>query len=159
MGSGKSTLGKAFADQRQQLFYDSDLEIERISGKTIPEIFQEEGEAGFRKREREVILPLLESECGVLSIGGGAFIQKELRERLLQCAHCIYLQATPETLYERVKESTHRPLLKEGDPLEKLKSLLRDREPYYLQCHQVIQTDGKSVEQLLQSMISLLTHD
>ncbi len=154
MGCGKTSVGELLAKHLNVPFYDSDVEIERVTGKTIPEIFKEQGEPAFRQMERETIFRLLDQSTGVLSIGGGAFIQDEVRRLLLERADCVYLKTTPETLFNRVKGFTHRPLLQNEDPLGTLKKLLNDREPFYLQASQVIETEGKSLEEVAEEIRS-----
>lgn len=154
MGSGKTTLGEKLAQSRGIPFYDSDAMIEAAAHKSISAIFQEEGETGFRKRERDIIFQILTLPIGVISIGGGAFVQKEIREALLKQAQCIYLKASAETLYERVKGFAHRPLLQNEDPLATLKNLLQTRSPFYEQCHQVIETEQKSVDEMIGQLVS-----
>ncbi len=153
MGCGKSAVGALLAQRLKVSFYDSDLEIERESGKTIPELFQESGEKGFRLLEKNVILRLLEGEVGVLSIGGGAFVQDLVRAILLERMDCIYLKTKPETLYERVKGFTNRPLLQNQDPLGTLKKLLSERECFYQQSSRTIETDGKEIDRIVQEIL------
>ena len=114
---------------------------------------KEQGEAEFRRVEQETILRLLDQPAGILSIGGGAFIQDEVRRILLERADCIYLKATPETLFNRVKGFTHRPLLQNEDPLGTLKTLLEVREPFYLKCSMVSETDGLSLDAVAENLI------
>ncbi len=154
MGCGKSSVGELLAQQLHVPFYDSDLEIERESGKSITELFQERGEIAFRELERAAILRLVDGVPGVLSIGGGAFIQEANRTVLLERMECFYLKTRPETIYERVKEFTHRPLLQNQDPLGTLKKLLSERESFYQLCPAVVETDGKALEQIVQEIIA-----
>jgi shikimate kinase len=153
MGCGKTSVGEMLAKRLQVPFYDSDQEIERMTGKSIPEIFKEEGETLFRKMECEAIFRLLDQPAGILSMGGGAFVQEPVREILLKRTESVYLKANAETLFERVKGSNHRPLLQNEDPLGTLKKLLKEREPFYLQASRVIETEGKNLEEVAEAIV------
>ena len=122
MGAGKSTLGPVIAARLRRRFVDTDHEIERIADCSIPEIFESEGERGFRVREEEVILAL-EGSGAVVALGGGAIGDPRLRERLLQSGTVVYLEASPETLVERVGDAANRPLLQGQDREERLTTI------------------------------------
>lgn len=155
MGCGKSSVGKILAHRLHVSFYDSDQEIEQESGKSISQIFEERGEKEFRNLERLTILKILDQSPGVLSIGGGAFIQEALRLILLERADCIYLKTGADTIYQRIKEATHRPLLQTPDPLSTLNQLLQSREKFYLLSPKIIQTDGLSLEAVVESILGV----
>lgn len=112
-------------------FYDSDAEIERITGVDIPYIFEKEGEAGFRERECEVIDALTQMNGIVLATGGGAVLSALNREHLQARGSVIYLRTTVSQQLERTKHSRHRPLLHTADPERRLHDLLVVREPLY----------------------------
>ena len=150
MGAGKSTLGPVIAARLRRRFVDTDLEIERIADCSIPEIFESEGERGFRVREKEVILAL-EGSGAVVALGGGAIGDSRLRERLLQSGTVVYLEASPETLVERVGDAANRPLLQGQDRKERLTTiseLLEAREASYQQAHVTLQTEIWDAEEL-----------
>jgi shikimate kinase len=133
MGAGKTTVGKQLAHVLGMEFIDSDLEIQRRTGVDIPTIFEFEGEEGFRKRERSIIEELTALEGVVLATGGGAVLEEQNRRLLSSRGFVVYLQCTPEQQYERTYRDRNRPLLQTDDPLARLKSLMEQREPYYLQ--------------------------
>ncbi|MGD8591015.1 MAG: shikimate kinase AroK [Chromatiales bacterium] len=133
MGAGKTTVGKQLAHVLGLEFVDSDLEIQRRTGVDIPTIFEFEGEEGFRKRERAIIEELTALEGVVLATGGGAVLDEQNRRLLTSRGYVVYLQCTPEQQYERTCRDRNRPLLQTDDPLARLKSLMEQREPFYLQ--------------------------
>ncbi len=135
MGTGKSAVGRALARRTGARHLDTDAEIERGAGRTIPEIFAAEGEAAFRARET-ALLESLTGEDGplILSTGGGTPVRPENAARLKALGTVVWLQVTPEAIWARVAHSLHeRPLLAghEADPLGHITSLLAAREPVY----------------------------
>jgi len=117
MGAGKTTVGRSLARRLKLRFYDSDQEIEARCGVKIPVIWEIEGEAGFRAREAQAIAELSVLDGIVLATGGGAVLAKENRALLSARGTVVYLRATPEHLYERVRQDRNRPLLAGDDPL------------------------------------------
>ncbi len=134
MGAGKTTVGQALAKKLARPFWDSDREIEKRTGVTIAHIFEHEQEAGFRRRESRMIDELTQREGIVLATGGGAVLQPENREYLRSRGTVIYLHATPDQLWERVKNSKTRPLLQTDDPHAILEALYAVRDPLYRAC-------------------------
>jgi shikimate kinase len=150
MGAGKSTLGPVIAARLRRRFVDTDQEIERRAQASIPGIFEAEGESGFRIREAEVVASL-EASGAVVALGGGALGQAELRERLLQSGIVVYLEASPESLVERVGEAENRPLLRgrsREERLDRIRELLSEREAAYQQAHITLNTEVWDVEAL-----------
>jgi shikimate kinase len=150
MGVGKSALGPVLAQRLGVAFYDSDVRIEDRAGATIPEIFEREGEAGFRRREAVVIEGLC-GEAAVVALGGGALEPAGTLERLEACGILVYLRARPETLLARVGEASERPLLAGRGPeqrLERIRELLGRRESQYERAGLVVDTEGVGVERL-----------
>ncbi len=116
MGSGKTAVGRQLARRLGYRFVDSDAEIERRTGVDIPFIFEKEGEAGFRVREREVIDELSGQAGIVLATGGGAVLAEESRRRLAERGAVVYLEATVDEQLARTRRGRHRPLLFTEDP-------------------------------------------
>src|SRR5215510_11162706 len=116
MGSGKTAVGRQLARTLRLAFHDSDVEIERRTGVDIPYIFEKEGEAGFRERERETIDSLTQLEDVVIATGGGAVLLPENRERLAARGRVVYLRTGIEHQLERTRHGRHRPLLRTEDP-------------------------------------------
>ena len=131
MGAGKTTLGRALARRLGKRFVDADHELEGKLGVTIPTIFEIEGEAAFRDREQAVIAELVALENIVLGTGGGAILRAANREALTHNGTVVYLHAEPATLFERVRHSRHRPLLRSSDPAARIAELYRERDPIY----------------------------
>ena len=131
MGAGKTAVGQALARSLEVPFADSDEEIERAANLSINEIFARDGETFFREKEAQVIARLLRGPPGVLSVGGGAFLSAETRELIRRHGVSVWLRATIEVLWPRVKRKSTRPLLKTPDPKATLARLIDDRAPVY----------------------------
>lgn len=135
MGVGKSTVGRRLAKRLGLGFVDSDEEIERAADHEIKEIFDRFGEASFRDGERRVLRRLIAGERKVIATGGGAFMDPETRDLILDRCIAVWLDAEVETLAQRVARRGHRPLLAGKDPLPLLRDLARARNPVYAQAH------------------------
>jgi len=147
MGTGKSAVGRVLAGRLGRQHLDTDAEIERLAGRTIPEIFTEEGEAAFRARETALLAslvpslaPLSSTVVGaggaslILSTGGGTPLRPENAALLKRIGTVVWLQVAPDAILARVARSLHeRPLLAahQDDPLGRITSLLADRAPRY----------------------------
>ncbi len=138
MGTGKTTIGRHLASALGMAFQDSDAEIQRRTGVDIPLIFELEGEAGFRKRERKVLAELSAREDLVLATGGGAVLDPDNRRRLATRGLVIYLHCSPEQQYQRTARDRGRPLLQDGDPRARLRELMEQRDPLYRQTADII---------------------
>ena len=143
MGAGKTTVGRMLARHYGRDFHDSDHEIEARTGVRIPHIFEVEGEAGFRKREEEVIDTLCRLENIVLATGGGAVLSPHNRETLHRNGVVIYLRGTPEHLFERTRHDRNRPLLQTDNPLAKLRELYKQRDPLYREVADIVVDTGR----------------
>lgn len=155
MGSGKSTIGHRAAQELNLPFYDLDKEIEKKAHCSITEIFQQEGEATFRELEHDIIQEIVKKAPAVIATGGGAFIEKRNRELFQKNSITIYLSASAETLFERTKSTTHRPLLQNHDPLSTLKNLLQKRHAFYEQANFTITVDHLGPPEIVQQLLSL----
>jgi shikimate kinase len=131
MGAGKTTVGRRLAQSLGLEFLDSDEELERRTGTTIPIIFEIEGEAGFRRREHKILTELTAMSGIVLATGGGAVLLPENRELLRSRGTVVYLRTSVSEQMRRTRNSTHRPLLATPDPEERLRQLALEREPLY----------------------------
>ena len=129
MGTGKSSIGRLAADSLHFTFLDTDQVIEARAGKSVDEIFQQDGEPAFREWERKMVEELAHREKTVIATGGGLPADKANLASLKTHALVICLWASPETIWERVRGHTHRPLLNEPEPIAKIRHLLAVREP------------------------------
>lgn len=142
-GSGKSAVGRRLAARHQALFVDLDEQIEQAAGRTIPEIFEADGEAGFRRLEREVVAGLGPADASpglrrVISPGGGAVLDPRNRWALYRGRVPVWLDVRPEVLAQRLRRSpTVRPLVQGGDPLGRVRLLAAARERFYGAAHRV----------------------
>lgn len=153
MGSGKTTMGRALARHLGKVFVDSDEEIIKRTGVTVPHIFDIEGEAGFRLRETAAIRDLVGRDNIVLATGGGAVLAEENRAVLQQNGIVIYLKASVHDLWQRTKHDRNRPLLQTSDPHAKLTELFQQRDPLYQQVSDIVVQSGKqSVHVLMQHL-------
>jgi shikimate kinase len=156
MGVGKTSIGKRLAARLQCAFADADEEIERAAGMSIAEIFEKFGEPYFRDGERRVIARLIDGPPKVIATGGGAFINEETRALILSRALSIWLDADIRILADRVSRRSHRPLLKDRDPVEVLTELGKVRNPLYAAADIHIRSDasphGRTVDNILKAI-------
>ncbi len=157
MGAGKTTVGRQLSEMLRMEFVDSDHEIQHRTGVDIPTIFEFEGEEGFRNREQAVIDELTAKEGIILATGGGAILREVNRLHLSSRGFVVYLQCTPEQQFERTHRDKNRPLLQTENPLEKLQSLMRVRDPLYRQTADlVISTEGRNTQSVVREIIKRL---
>jgi shikimate kinase len=157
MGAGKTTVGRLAARRMKLRFFDSDREIERRCGVTIPVIFEIEGEPGFRAREAQTLEALTALDDVVLATGGGAVLDPANRARLRDRGFVIYLHAQPRDLHHRTRHDKSRPLLADADPLARLEELHRVRDPLYREVADlVVETGRQSVGHLVESLLKRL---
>ena len=131
MGAGKSTIGRRLASVLDKEFVDADHALEQRTGVDIPLIFELEGEAGFRKRESELLARLVMRENVVLATGGGVVLSARNRANLAEHGFVIYLDAPIDLLVARVARDRHRPLMQTSDPKATMQELMRIRDPLY----------------------------
>lgn len=145
-GAGKTTLGRQMARRLDKPFIDADIELEARLGVSIPTVFEIEGEVVFRDREEAVLADLTTRTNFVLATGGGAVIRAGNRERLSQNGSVLYLHATPQMVWQRVRHNRHRPLLNTRDPLGRLEELYAQRDALYREVADwVIESDREQV--------------
>jgi shikimate kinase len=159
MGAGKTTVGKSLASYLNKKFIDSDSEIQKRTGVKIPVIFEIEGEAGFRKRESEMLRELLKIKNMVLATGGGVILNLQNRELLRQNGTIVYLRASVNDLWYRTRHDKNRPLLQTIDLQAKLSELYDQRDPIYREIAHIIVESGKqSIRQMVKSLAQQLTY-
>jgi len=161
MGTGKSTVGRLVAEQLKFEFLDTDTLIEQRCGRKITEIFAQNGEPAFRELEAQLVQEFSARIRTVISTGGGLPTNPVNLQNLKQHSLVVCLWASPEHIFERVREQTHRPLLNDPDPLGKIRSLLTVREKFYKQADVLLNSDLRSAREVAQQVINqfrLVTH-
>jgi shikimate kinase len=157
MGSGKSAVGRQLAVRLGLEFIDSDAEIEAATGVDIAYIFEKEGEAGFRVRERDVLDALTGRARVLVATGGGAVLDADTRERLRSRGCVVYLRTSVNQQLARTRRSGHRPLLRNPDPLGTLERLMQVRAPLYEETADlVVETDGRKVRSVVDEVVRRL---
>lgn len=157
MGVGKTTLGAKLAEKLGYYFVDSDLEIEDQEKKSVSEIFAEKGEKYFRETEKKVIQEIIaRDEQVVLSLGGGAFMNDEVREILLKKAIVIWLEAPIDVILHRLSSKTNRPLLNNKNRREVLEGLAQKRYPIYALADAKIETANGGYDSAISKIINFL---
>lgn len=154
MGSGKTTMGRVLARHLGKEFVDSDEEIIKRTGVTVPHIFDVEGESGFRQREAAAICDLTGRDNMVLATGGGAVMDGGNRAILTQNGIVIYLKANAHDLWQRTRHDRNRPLLQTDNPYARLVEIFQQRDPLYRQVSDIVVQSGKQSAHLL--MLRLL---
>lgn len=153
MGVGKTSIGRRAAKKLGMRHVDLDAAIERIDGRSIPEIFAAVGEPGFRELEHAVLVDILAGDTPVvLSTGGGAVLREDNRTAMRARGTVVWLRATPRTLLARVGDGRGRPLLA-GDPLANLTRLAAERaDAYAASAHDIIDVDGLPFDAVTESV-------
>ena len=160
MGAGKTSVGRLLAQRLGRPFIDADHEIESRCGVSIPVIFEIEGEAGFRQRERAMIDELTRLPGIVLATGGGAVLAPESRERLRSRGLVVYLRASAEDIWQRTRRDRGRPLLATADPRQRIADLLSQREALYAQtAHLTFDSSQDSVKSTVARLVERLERE
>ena len=151
MGSGKSTVGKILAEKMELLFIDLDSEIEKTGGKSVSEIFNQDGENQFRKLESEELKQYSES---VVACGGGIILDEENRQYINENGVAVLLTASMDELFKRLSDSNNRPILPDENTKKALTKLWMERLIDYLDTADFsIETNGKTPEQLTDEIL------
>lgn len=157
MGSGKTAIGTSVARTLGVPFLDSDAEIVAAANLTVPEIFERYGERFFREKESQVIARLLSERAGILSTGGGAYLDSGNRALIAEKGVAVWLRADLALLWNRVKHKDTRPLLRTADPYGTLKTLLENRSPIYSLAELVVDASPDySIEDMTAKVIDTL---
>ena len=154
MGTGKSTLGKIVAKMLNIKFIDTDFNIEKNCSMKIHEIFKKKGEEFFRHQEEQEVIKSLKKNNSVVAVGGGAFINKKIRDAILKNSISIWLDLNLKTLYKRTKWSKKRPLLEGENTEEIIKKLYNERKNIYKLAKYKINCDGISKKKIAKKIIS-----
>ena len=154
MGCGKSTMARMLSERLQMSLIEMDETIEAEAGMSINQIFETYGEQHFRDLESQFILRIMEQGGAVVSCGGGAILRPENVENMKKNGKVIYLAATPETIYKRVRHSTNRPLLNGNMNVEHITTLMNQRiARYEFAADITIYVDGKEKKDNLEELI------
>ena len=166
MGCGKSTIGKEIAKDCNMFFLDTDAWIEEKEQMTISEMFATKGETYFRELETKCLEVLIEESANdsqgdtsgkVISVGGGLPVKEVNRQLLKQLGTVICLKATEETIYNRLKTDTTRPLLQGDNPKQKIKNLMESREDFYSQASDfIVEVDHKGIQKIVEEIKNCL---
>ncbi|MBE0623968.1 MAG: shikimate kinase [Burkholderiales bacterium] len=157
MGAGKTTVGRQLAAGLGKTFHDTDHEIEHRTGVRISLVFEIEGEAGFRLREKLVVEQLTQLANVVLATGGGAVLDADNRKCLVDRGVVVYLHGQPKDLWHRTRHDKSRPLLQGADPLAKLQILYQQRDPLYREVADIVVDTGRqSARALLHQLLPQL---
>ena len=146
MGSGKSTIGKILANKLDYNFVDVDKMIENNAGKTIKKIFEEDGEKYFRDLEEKITINILENKETIVSLGGGAIINKNIRNTIKKNSYNIYLNVDVDILIYRLQNSKTRPLIYKKNIKKELNNLISIREKFYLKADLIVKNEKKIIE-------------
>ncbi len=158
MGCGKTSIGKRLAPKLKLGFIDLDHKIEESAGMPISQIFSQYGEKYFRDLELKTLKESLTNKPIVISTGGGAFINDEIRSLIKEKALSIWIKADLETLLERVSRKNTRPLLEHGDKKQILQDLMNKRYPIYQEADIIVETSRGAHEIVLKRIIEALNH-
>jgi shikimate kinase len=153
MGTGKSSIGRLAAEMLHFTFLDTDHVIESWASKTIPDIFQQDGEPAFRQWENRIVQDLTRRTRTVIATGGGLPTIEGNLASLKSHSLVVCLWASPEVIWERVRGHSHRPLLLDPDPLTKIRELLAGREPYYRQADVLVNTERRSQREVAAQVV------
>lgn len=156
MASGKTVVSNRLGDLLEREVFSTDSMIVEIEEKEISDIFNESGEAYFRKAEKEVIREISKKEGIIVDCGGGVVLDKENIDILRKNGIIFLLSASPDLIHARVKGNKKRPLLNEENPLETIKKLMHLRQPLYACANYVIQVDGKTTDEVCEEIITKL---
>ena len=154
MGAGKTTVGRLCARQLGCEFIDADDEIVRREGMSIPQVFEQKGEAYFRAVEAALVAELVGRERAVIATGGGMIVNDANRHALLRAGVCVCLSASPAAILARVDAAT-RPMLRGGPPHERVAALLKERAPAYRELHYTVDTSSRTPEEAADCVLAI----
>lgn len=156
MGTGKSRIGWELSRRLSLTFIDTDRVIERVSCMRITDIFEVYGEQVFRDYETEVVRRCLRLDHVVVSTGGGTVVRRVNRDLLKSRGPVVVLEAGPDTIFRRTRR-TRRPLLEIGDPVERIRLLMEERQPYYDDVATLhVSTDGRDSSDVVEEIVQKL---
>ena len=159
MGSGKSLTSNKLAEQLKRKVLSTDEMIEQKEGRSISDIFQQDGEAYFREREKEAVLAVSQDKGVIIDCGGGVVLDSENMDNLRKNGLIIYLSASPECIYDNVKSMGNRPLLEVDDPLGTIKTMLAERKSFYEQADVTVDADRQPIDKIAEQIIKVINDE
>jgi shikimate kinase len=155
MGAGKTTLGKALAQRLRREFVDTDRLLVERTGVPVATVFEIEGEDGFRRRESAVLAEICARDGSVVATGGGVVLDECNRRLMRESGTVVYLKARVESLWERTRHDSSRPLLATPNPRERLAEILDERDPLYREAaHIIVETGSQSAATLVGRVVA-----
>ena len=154
MGVGKSTIGRIIAKRLKVKFIDVDKIIERNEKKSIKRIFEDNGEQYFRKLEKKITFKILEKKKKVIALGGGAFMNNEIREKILNSCKSVWLKVDLDRLIKRYKKNNRRPLLNKKKLDTSVKKIYRSRKKIYSLANFKINCDNMNKTQIVEKILT-----
>ena len=157
MGTGKTAVGKRLASILNMDFYDTDQEIEKVTGMSINKLFQKHGEIRLKSEEALIVKKLRKLKNSIVATGGGMVLDRNNIETLKQTGTLICLTADPEVIYERVKRRNTRPLLRKGDDLHSnIINLMQEREEFYRSADKTIDTSNLDFDEIINEILKFI---
>ena len=156
MGSGKTTIGQKLSYKLNLPFIDSDEEVVKASGCSIPEIFRVYGEEAFRDTEKKIMLRCLNEKPTIIATGGGAFLNQEIRKKIGERGISVWLRASLDILEKRTANQTGRPLLDDDKPRQKISEFIALRYPIYAKADIIVDTGKESAAATVNSVYNAL---
>lgn len=159
MAAGKTVVGRRLARALDWKFVDLDQVVEKRAGSSVEQIFARQGEAAFRKAEKQALGEVLQHDKQVIALGGGAVLDPENLGLLKEAALLLWLKVSPQAVMQRTKHKDNRPLLKGDDKLKRIEELAAQREGIYAQAHFTVDTNGKSVNVVVEEILKIVDRD
>ena len=156
MGSGKSAVARILAEKLKRKLFSTDELIEKKEKRTIADIFTQNGEASFRRIEKEILAEIVQEKGCVIDCGGGIILDDSNRRILKENCTLFYLKSTPDVIYKRIKDQKKRPLLNVPDPKAKIEELLKVREPLYKEADVTINSDGRTPQDMAEEILKVI---
>jgi len=157
MGTGKTAVGKRLAGILNMDFFDTDQEIEKVTGMSVTRLFYKHGEIRFRSEEALMIHKLTNKKNSIIATGGGIVLNSENINLLKNTGYLVCLTAKPEVIFERVKRRNNRPLLRKDDTYETIITLLQEREELYQCADFTVDTSDMDFEEIINKILKFLS--
>jgi len=158
MGSGKSVTSNMLADILKRKVVSTDTLIEEREGRPIKEIFRDSGEAYFRRVEKEIVKEVSDQSDLIIDCGGGVVLDPENMANMKESGIVIYLSASPEYIYNNIKDRKHKPLLNVEEPQLRIVELLNARKPYYEKADVTINAN-RPIDQIAKDIVKVLANE